>query len=288
MLTDHIAAFVVSCRASGLSVRTIDWYADNLFAFAKWLHVRDFRDPALMREFVAHLQARGLAVATVRGYIRTLKRFSRWLIDEERIVTDPSARIALPKLPRRVPRGIAMVDFKRLLDAARSPRDRAVLLVLADTGCRASELCAMRLCDLKLSECIVLVKGKGNQERFAFLSPLTCDALRVWLDSEIKKRDVKKDFLFTSRSGAKLNYAGLREIVLRLKRKAGVTARCNLHSFRHGFAREYLMRGGDLATLSDILGHRDIATTKIYSTFALDDLRRKHRQHSPIAALEKA
>jgi site-specific recombinase XerD len=127
----------------------------------------------------------------------------------------------------------------------------------------------------------VLVNGKGNQERYCFLSEPTCEAIRAWNE----KREAKSDWLFTSRNGEKLTYSTLREIVLRLKRKAGVTARCNLHSFRHGFAREYLMHGGDLATLSDILGHRDIATTKIYSTFGMEDLRRKHRAHSPVATM---
>jgi len=282
MLEDDVTAFGTACRAAGLSPRTCAWYATNLARLVKFAHTRSV-DTALLRESIAEMQSRDLSSATVRGYIRTLKRFYHWCCDEERLVADPSERIVMPRAPKRVPRGVAMSDFTRLLDAAATARDRAFLFALADTGCRVSEICNARLCDLNLKDGILLVCGKGNQERFVFLSSPTCEALRAWLNA----RQSETDWLFTKKDGGRFVYTTARELLRRLKAKVNGVGRCNPHAFRHGFAREYLLNGGDLASLSDLLGHRDIATTKIYAVFARDDLKKKHAAHSPIARLEK-
>jgi integrase/recombinase XerD len=83
-----------------------------------------------------------------------------------------------------------------------------------------------------------------------------------------------------------LKTSGVNQILKRLARRAGITGRFNPHSFRHAFAKQYLMDGGDLATLSDLLGHSDVQVTKSsYSVFITDELARKHAEHSPVAKL---
>ncbi len=293
----QIDAFITSCRAAGLSSRTLDWYAANLAAFSAFCVAdgADWRAPDALRSFIAALQSRssrfenhskrpaesgGLSIATIRGYVRTLKRFYHWCCDEELLTVDPTRRLVMPKAPRRVPRGIALADFQRLLEKA-GTRDRAVLLVLADTGCRVSELCGMRRRDVDLTVGKILVLGKGQQERFVFLTAPTCEALKTWL-SEAPDHE----YLFVGQRGERFKASTVTCLLRRLKVRAGVTGRCNPHSFRHGFAREYLLRGGDLASLSAMLGHGDLQTTMIYSLFAADELRQKHDAHSAILALE--
>lgn len=280
MLTDYITAFLDDCKLAGLSPRTIDFYAYNLLLLNRYLDSRPINS-ALVREFIADMHKRGLSAYTIRGRVRTLKKFFHWCVHEEHFVTDLGKDLAIPRMPRRVPRGISIPDFKKLLAAARSPRDRAVLITLLDTGCRASELCGMRLSDLNLEDGIVLVCGKGNQEGFVSLSLPAREVLRTWLDV----RQSRSDYLFTSNSGDQFTYYTLKEILRRLKHRAGITGPCNAHSFRHGFAREYVLDGGDLSTLADLLRHRDISTTRIYAVFKRDELQRKHQKHSPIARM---
>lgn len=237
---DHITAYLTSCRADGLAKRTIAWHEYNLSLMVRFAGGRSITI-TLLREFIDDMHQRKLSAYTIRGRIRSLKKFFHWCVDEELLVDDPSQRLKLPRAPHRIPRGISLEDFGKLFANARSARDRAVLMTLLDTGCRASELCGMRLSDLNLETGIVLVCGKGNQEGFVSLSSLTCETIAKWLE----ERNSKTDSLFTTITGEKFTYHTLKEILRRLKRTTGVKGQCNPHSFRHGFAREYLMNGGD-------------------------------------------
>ncbi|MBI5303788.1 MAG: tyrosine-type recombinase/integrase [Chloroflexi bacterium] len=280
MLTDHIAAFLGECKRAGLSPRTIDFYAYVLSLLNRHLDTQPINS-TLVHEFIADMYERELSMYTIRGRIRTLKKFFRWCVSDERFVTDLGKNLTIPRVPDRIPRGISIPDFRKLFAAALSPRDRAILITLLDTGCRASELCGMRLSNLNLKDGIVLVCGKGNQEGFVSLSPPTQEVIQTWLDV----RQSKSDYLFTSNTGGEFTYITLKEMLRRLKHRSGVTGPCNAHSFRHGFAREYVLDGGDLSTLADLLRHRDISTTRIYAVFSRAELQRKHQKHSPVARL---
>jgi site-specific recombinase XerD len=134
----------------------------------------------------------------------------------------------------------------------------------------------------------VLVE-EGAQDRFVFFSPVTCHALRNWLSEK-----PSSEMLFVWQTGHKtqpvpvkpLKPSGVHEILKRLAKRAGVTHRHNAHSLRHGFARDYLLNGGDLGSLSDILGHHDIETTRTYAVFLVDHLKTVHQRYSPLAHLE--
>lgn len=287
-----ITTFLLACQASGLAAKTIRWYSANLQCFAAFITGQWWTAPAL-RSFLAALATRPrypdhparstgvLSTATLHGYHRTLRRFFSWLLSEGHLTDNPMLAIKPPRLPRRVPRGIAADDLRRLLAAADQPRDRALLLLLADTAARASEICNLRLADVDLTKGLSIVHGKGGQDRFVFLSPPTAQALGAW-EAELPAQH--GDWLFPGQRGP-LTASGLAQVLKRLKKRSGVTGRCNAHSFRHGFARDYLLDGGDLASLCDLLGHSDVAVTKMYSAFTVTELQRCHQKHSPVARL---
>lgn len=296
-----ITTFLLACQASGLAAKTIHWYSANLQCFAAFTTGQcpdissecnvsgQWWTAPVLRNFLATLATRPrypghptrstglLSTATLSGYHRTLRRFFSWLCAEGHLSSNPTLAIKPPRLPRRVPRGIAADDLRRLLAAA-SLRDRALLLLLADTAARASEICNLHLADVDLVKGLAIVHGKGGQDRFVFLSPPTVQALGAW------RAVLSGDWLFPGQRGP-LKPSGLAQVLKRLKKRSGVTGRCNAHSFRHGFARDYLLDGGDLASLCDLLGHSDIAVTKMYSAFTLAELQRCHQRHSPVARL---
>jgi len=110
------------------------------------------------------------------------------------------------------------------------------------------------------------------------------EALRAWLKA---RPGDEEDHVFRSiTSQAPLTDSGVRQLLRRRGEKAGVTGRINSHSFRHGFARQYLLNGGDLGTLSDLMGHTDVKVTKdFYAVYSTEELSRKHERHSPITHL---
>lgn len=296
-LAEHIALFITACRAAGLASRTISWYDGFLTTFRDWCGERAWCDVATLREFLADLQSRsgryanhpkrkqvqgGLSPYTLRGYVRALKRFFRWLVNEELIERDPSLRLVVPRLPKNVPRGVEIDDVRRLLGAVKLPRDRALLLFLLDTGCRQGEIRSLRSADLDLKRGIAVVCGKGRQQRFIFLSPVTITALSEYIGDRSSS-----EYVFLTTRGKQLGDGAIGQMLMRLAKRAGVLSRFNPHAWRHGFAKHYLMQGGDLASLSDLLGHADIETTKMYSAFAFSDLQKKHTRYSPIGMLEE-
>lgn len=294
-MLSSISAFLLSCRAAGLASKTVTWYAANLRAFALFARDRDWLDPDTCRQFIVNLsscdtlyadhpyrlpKAGRYSVYTLRARLRSLKRFFNWLFEEGRINTNPARLLRMPRTPRLLPRGISTCDFERLLAATDSDRDAALLLVLRDTGCRSAEIAGLRVRDVDIGKGIAVVIGKGGQERFTFLSPLTCKALKKWLG--VRAGLAPDDPVFVTAKGP-FRPCTLNEVLRRLASKAGVTGRVNPHSFRHAFARDWLLSGGDLVSLSHILGHVDIQTTRIYASFATAELQEMHRRHSPLA-----
>jgi site-specific recombinase XerD len=272
----HVDVFIISRRALGLTPRTVAWYQWTLTQFATFVGDRTV-DRDVCRQYIAELFERELSAYTIRNTVRVLKTFFGWCVAEGLETEDPSTRLVIPKLPKRVPRGITMDDFKKLVGVA-SVRDQAILLVLIDCGVRVSELCGMLTSEFELEARTIRVIGKGDKERFVFLSVATCEAIAKWLALSQNK----SSHLFITEEGLPMQPNTVTQILRRLGKRAGITGRCNPHSFRHGFAREYLLTGGDLASLSSLLGHTDVRTTMVYSAFLTSELKEKHARHSPI------
>ena len=285
----------------GKSPETIRQYRRNLRDFRDWCVSEGVRalTPDVLTEFMAHLEQvderwsnhptkppkkGGYSVATIHGYGRTLRAFFRWVHKKGFVDEDLTVELELPRIPRQVPRGIARGDMLEILNAAQdNPRDYAFVVFLADTGCRLGEVCSLRVSDLDLDAGLAIVEGKGKNQRVRPLSPRTVQALQVWLEH---RNGCDSPWVFPGRYGdTALTESGGYLLIKRLARKANVEERWNPHAWRHGFAREWLMSEGDLASLQDSLGHSDIQVTKMYSPYTLPDLQKKHQLHSPIARL---
>lgn len=284
-----IQEFEISCRAAGLSEKTIQWYLGALRHYQTFAAKCDeppctvrslrryFADLQTRKPYLSHpnrpAENRSMSVETILAYGRALKRFCNWMVEEGYLDRSPMARIRLPKRPRHVPKDVSRDDIEKLLDAADHPRDRAIILFLASTGVRASELRNLRLPDLDLNQRLALVRGKGDKERFIIFDNRTALAIFEWLEVRTK---ADEDFLFTTFRGSQLSEAGLRQILRRLKEKAGIANPISPHRFRHAFAKNWMMQGGDEFSLAKLLGHEDIATTRIYSQFRLAELKEKY------------
>lgn len=308
LLSEAIEALAVATLADGRSQRTAGDYSQKLGALLAFLGDRDVTAVTAddLRRFVVDLRTRptryaghparaelagGLSPASLAGYVRALKRLFAWLLEEGAITANPARRIKSPRLARGEPKAYHVEDFPRLLAATAGDdpvqvRDRALLLFLADTGCRVGGLVGLRLADLDLDGMTARVTEKGNKTRRVPFSEPTAAALRAWL---AVRPEIDGGWLWVNmgrRGGPRLTADGVGEVLRRLKRRAGIEGPVNPHSFRHGFAREYLLAGGDLASLADLMGHSDVSVTwQHYAIFRTAELAAKHEQHSPIARM---
>lgn len=307
-LSEAIEALAIATRANGRSPRTVDSYRQKLRPLVGFLG-----DVAVegittddLRRFIAHLMDRetlyvghpsreerpgSLSPFTVLGHVRAMRRLFNWLEYEERIERNPMRRIKTPQPRRREPKGIRRGDFLALLATTRGGstkdlRDRAIILFLADTGCRVGGLCGLRLDDLDLGRRLAALAEKGGRFRLVPFTPTTAYAIRDWLRV---RPEGKGDTLFVglgNRAHDAVTPNSVAKMLAIRARGAGITGPVNPHSFRHAFARDYLMAGGDLATLSDLMGHINVLVTKeYYGVFTFQELQRKHAQFSPIAQM---
>lgn len=305
-LSDALEVFLDAKLADGLAETTVEWYRQRLKRLVAYLEDRDVSAVGTMdvRQFVVSLRKQGtlwaghpyreavegaLSPATRQGYVRATKTFFRWLVTEGCLEKNPSDKVKLPRVPNGLPKGVEPQDLKALLDATggdepAQKRDRALLLFLADTGCRVGGAVGIKRGDLDLDERVAVVVEKGSKSRMVVFTQMTGAAIREWLDV----CPVDTAWLFPNlKNGDQLKSSGVNHVLQRLRDRAGIEGKCNPHAFRHAFAKQYLMNGGDLATLSDLLGHSDVMVTKrFYSIFLVEELKRQHDKFSPVAHMD--
>ena len=296
--------FVATKRVEGCSAKTVSWYENMLGRFLRFVGdvtIAEF-GLDLARRFIASLQNQeqryeehpfskpkdgGLSPHTISCYARSLKTFSRWLMDEGYTKHDVLARLKKPRLSQPMIEVLTNEEISDLL-ASINPntflgaRLYAVVLLLLDTGLRASEVCSFTLDNTDLTNGTVKVVGKGRKERIVPFGAGTKKALLRYLTT-FRPESISNQF-FLSVDGEALSYNALKMMIQRLGKRAGV-GRVHLHLFRHTFAVRYLTNGGDVMTLRLILGHTTLAVTQQYLHLADQHIRIAHSRYSPVDRL---
>jgi integrase/recombinase XerD len=279
----------------GLSARTVDAYRRDLERFVSWLGTRGVRRPAdvtaaELREFVYHLKDVGLQPSSIRRSVSALRTYFGWLLAEGVVVADPTDRVEIPRAWRRLPDVLSRAEVARILDAPDPAdrlfwRDKALLEFAYASGVRVGELIGVKVRDVDLEEGLALVFGKGARERIVPLGRAALQALVVYL-REVRPglaRNRAEGAVFLNARGTPLTRMGVWKILRRHVERAGLTKRVTPHTLRHSFATHLLEGGADLASVQEMLGHADIATTQIYTHVEREYLRDVHRRFHPRA-----
>lgn len=230
----------------------------------------------LMRDYVITVRTATKAKQNTRNteYDRLNALFIFWRWCAARYdVKNPMLLIKRPRQPDPDVTAITPGDFARMYKCTNASlagaRDRALLCFLGSAGTRAEETISLKLGDLDLAKRRAIVRhGKGNRQRVVRFSRWTAVVLREWLHL---RPDHNSDYVFSRQDGKPLTYQGLREILRRLARRAGVEKNWQPHKFRHFSIAESLLQGGEITQISKNAGHRDISTTVKYYTKFRDD-----------------
>lgn len=288
-IQDAFNDFILACEADGLADKSIKWYRYVVGSMAAAVASEiDQVTTKALRQYIADLRKR-MKPDSVASHVRGLHRFWNWTTEEYVLESNPMKRIARHKQSKPVPKSVKLSDFVKMFNVTKEgddgARDRAILAFIADTGCRFGGLHTLKVQHLELEHRRAYVLEKGNEFRCVHFTDYTRILLQHWL----WVRQSESETIFTTYRGEPLTEWGLREVFKRLKRRAGVTGRANPHAFRHGFAREYLLNGGDLATLSRLMGHSNINTTAAhYAIFTDHELGEAHDKHSALRRLFEA
>ena len=278
---------------AGNSPNTVESYLRDLRRFVQFAAMKRVPGPggvnrAMLRDFVFTLKDLGLSPATIRRQVSALHTYFDFLVGEGALLDDPSDRLETPKRGRTLPDVLTVREIEGLL-AAPSPdeplgwRDRALLELGYGAGLRVSELCALEVSDLLLSDGLVRVFGKGGKERLVPIGRKIVGPVSIYLNSirpTLLQRGGQSRVLLNAR-GTPLSRVGAWGIIKRLSKRAGITKRVSPHTLRHSFATHLLEGGADLRAVQEMLGHVDLATTQIYTHVDRDYLRSVHKRFHP-------
>ena len=251
--------------------------------------------PESISRYLAGLRVAGMSDASVAAHDRVLRLFFRRGQEMGWWAEDPMRRVRRQGKPKRLPKLADLSTFGAMVGAGfggmcrgdvQAVRDLAILLLLAESGCRAGEVAGLRCADLDLPASSAMVEGKGRQTRFVLFGPVTRDALATWIDVRQQLR-LDGEFVFPglSRRGP-MTPSGISQACHRLALAAGVARRPHrAHAFRHLFASSYVAAGNDLETLRMLMGHSEISTTQRYLWTDPATLRTKAGNGSPLTRL---
>jgi site-specific recombinase XerD len=282
----------------GSSPLTIRNYRHYLLRFLDWLRSEGIRlelrdiNPELVRQYRIYLSRKsdgkgGTLSRKTQGYhVIALRSFLRWLIKNDYEVMSPD-KIDLPKIPDRQVKFLSGEQVDRLLNAPslskiNGKRDKAILEVLFSTGLRVSELVNLNRDRVDLKRREFGIVGKGGHARVVFLSNRAAE----WVNKYIKARNDKYKPLFirhkgkvdpaTSGENMRLTARSVQRMIKKYTRKVKITVDVTPHVLRHSFATDLLMAGADLRSVQEMLGHKNVQTTQIYTHVTQKHLKNIH------------
>ena len=277
----------------GLSPRSLESYRRDLNQLFEWLSKRgvtpDGAGKAEIELFLAHrIVEQEVAARSAARQLTAIKRYFRWQLREGRRQEDPTLTVDAPRLPKLLPKSLSESEVEALLaapdiDTAYGLRDRAMLEALYAAGFRVSELVALPLAAVSMTEGVVRIFGKGGKER---LVPLGEESI-AWIGRYLKdSRPVlikgrACEGLFVTERGSTMTRQMFWMLIKRYAQRAGVMTSLSPHTLRHAFATHLLNHGADLRVVQMLLGHADISTTQIYTHVARERLKSLHAVHHP-------
>ncbi len=242
-----------------------------------------------LRSYVAALHEAGYAKSSISRRLASLRSFFRFAQREGLARDNPAKPLRNPRKERKLPHFLTTDEIKALLEApsAERPqglRDRAILETVYSAGLRVSELAGLNDADIDIRQQLVRIRGKGRRERLSPLGSYAIDAIEAWrrvrrlADDALTERPV-----FVNRFGRRLTVRSIARMLEKHLAAAGLDARTTPHTLRHSFATHLLDAGADIRSVQELLGHKSLVTTQIYTHLSTANLRMAYEKAHPRA-----
>jgi site-specific recombinase XerD len=286
-LSIAVEGWLLTCSARSFSPNTIDGYSRTLRKFAAFLQ----EDLPIRLITTKHIEAFLIAQPVSRtsklDYYVGLSSLWTWALKEGLVNSHQVRALESPKRDTRQVEPFTESDIKHLVNSINGPspyklKMRATIMLLLDTGLRASEVCSLTIADLHLKEGYAIVMGKGSKERRVEFGPRTGQA--IWKYFASRGILQPNEHFLISRTGRRLDRDELAHRLQSLGKRAGVD-KCHPHRFRHTFAVMFLRNGGSSLALQRLLGHSTMEMVRVYVKLSEVDLREAHRRASPVENL---
>lgn len=282
-------AFLTHLKNKNFSPHTVRAYRTALEEFAVFCDKRTITPPqaftpATLRSFMAYLQLQNPARNTILRKIATLRSFTAYLLRQGKLERNPFKLLPSPKRAKLLPKFLSIPETDRLLHTAEeSPhfaaRNKALFELMYSSGLRRSEVTGLKVRDIDFFNGLVKVLGKGNKERLVPVTQTALQALKDYL--ACRKNYESGDALFLNKNGKPLTGDGLAYIFKNTAIASHLARRVTPHSLRHSFATHLLNNGCDLRSLQEMLGHKSLSATQVYTHVSLEQLKQVYNQAHP-------
>jgi len=311
-LKSLVNGFVLTKQTEGKSPRTVEFYSENLKRFVWYASRQGWSDDIRMltewhiREFLSYLanekcrwglEGNGsessqvkVSHTTIHHYFVVLANFFSWVVREGFVKESPTAKIKVAKPKAKVIKPYSAEEIRRMIGVCDhdyehnakllGSRNKAMVLVLLDSGVRLSELIGMTLEDVNTSNGNIRVMGKGRKERVVRIGKVAQKALWRYL---MHRTDNGHKELWLSEEKRPLSCGGVQCLIKRLKERAGINGSGSVHRFRHTFALNFLRVDKNVFNLQYLLGHSELEMVRRYTaTLGMEDALKAHEKASPV------
>lgn len=247
--------------------------------------------PLDLRTYVSAMHEAGYAKSSVSRRLASLRSYFRFAQREGLCDSNPAKPLRNPRRDRKLPHFLSSREIGKLLSAPPKSdpmglRDRAILETLYSAGLRVSELVGINSDDLDLEDGLVRVRGKGKRERLAPLGRFAVKAIRDWLRKRQPANGQSKkeaSAVFLNKFGKRLTTRSVARMLEKYLKLTGLDLRTSPHTLRHSFATHLLDGGADIRSVQELLGHKSLVTTQIYTHVSTAGLRQAYEKAHPRA-----
>lgn len=287
-LTDY---FLQHLRVErNLSSNTMDAYSYDLEKFREFLHKNNYRITGLDTEkvtaFILFLKKKGLSSSTIIRILSSVRSFYRFLSAQGIISDTGLPSLESPKTHRNLPEVLSREEvlqfIKTVQDSKSKARDLAIIELIYGAGLRVSEASNIKIQDINFEKNYIKIQGKGRRERLVFFNKNSLDAVKNYIEEPArKKKGGLSPYLFINNRGGRLS----RQSIWKMVKKIGflITPDRNIspHTLRHSFATHLLEAGLDLRIVQELLGHKSLATTEIYTHINKKQIQSVYKRFHP-------
>lgn len=271
-----------------MSSNSIESYLNDVRGYCQFLQekciIEDLNEVTTddIRDYLTFLKKKKMKTTSMSRNLCSIKSFHRFLYTDKYVDKNVAKEIKAPKMEKKLPTVLSVEEVTRLLDVVNkkdSPldkRNQAMLELIYATGLRVSELCNLKITDLRFTSHQIRVFGKGSKERIVPVNDYALKKVREYL---VEARPIllgyhrDDNFLFLNNHGEVITRVGFFKILKQLALDAGIEKNISPHTLRHSFATHLLEAGVDIRLIQEMLGHEDIATTQIYTHLSLNKIK---------------
>jgi integrase/recombinase XerC len=282
----------------GASPHTLKGYREDLHALAEYLADGEGQSPPPgsittneLRGFLSALTEAGYAKSSISRRMASVRSFLKFGQREGWAKSNPAKALRNPRKSRKLPHFLTSDEIGKLLEAPKGStpaavRDRAILETLYSAGLRVSELVGLNDGDIDSAAGIVRIRGKGKKERLAPIGSYADRALEKWLSVRTlssREKTGREAPVFTNKFGMRLTARSVARMLEKYINETGLDQRTSPHTLRHSFATHLLDRGADIRSVQELLGHKSLVTTQIYTHVSTANLRAAYEKAHPRA-----